>query len=143
MRQREAGFIDIAGDVGGVEKKHVAGLRTDTADVAVVQIRLDDVAQLAMPQGKAVIALESRRTNVDRGFEIGAIESIVADFRRGEGAGERGCLADGVGGIAQGNFRQEAPARGRDRHGEMGMEVEPSHIACVEERLGAVEIAER
>ena len=143
LRQREAGLIDIAGDVRGIEQKHVAGLRPDAADEAVVQLRLDDVAELAMPEGQSEIALERGRTKIEGSFEILAIDGFVADCGRGRGIGKRRRLADGVGGGAQRDFREKAPARGDDGHGKMRIEVEPDDVAGVEEWLGAVQIADR
>ena len=79
LRQREAGLVGVGGDVGGIEQQHVARLRADAAHVAVVELRLDHVAQFAMPAGQREIPLERRRPEIHGGFEIDAVERIVAD----------------------------------------------------------------
>ena len=65
LREREAGFVHVGGDVGGIEKEHVAGLRADSADIAIGQLGLDDMAQLAMPEWKLEVALQRGRPDVD------------------------------------------------------------------------------
>ncbi len=79
LRERKAGFIHIRGNVCGIEQKHVPGLRANPAHIPVVQLRLDHVAQLPMPEGELVIALQSGRTDVDRTFNVSAVQRFVAD----------------------------------------------------------------
>ena len=80
LREREAGFVHVGGNVGGIEKQHIAGLRADSADIAVGQLGLDHMAQLAMPEGKLEIALQCGRPDVDRRFKVRAVERAVTDL---------------------------------------------------------------
>ena len=53
LGEREADFVGVGGDVGGVDQKHIARLRADAAHEAVGQFGLDDVAQLPVPARQA------------------------------------------------------------------------------------------
>ena len=81
LREREADFVGVGGDVGGVDEQHVAGLGADAADELIGELGLDDMAQLAVPACEGEVALEGRRPEVDRGLNIGAVERVVADGR--------------------------------------------------------------
>ena len=109
LRDGEAALIHVAGNIGGIEQEHILGLGADSAHIPVVQFRLDHVAQFPVPERKLVIPFQRRQTDVDRCLQVRPIERFVTDDGRGEWAGESGRLADGVHGVAQRHFRQEAP----------------------------------
>ena len=88
----------------------------DAAHKAVGELRLDDVAQLAIPAGEDKVALEGRRPDVDGGLDIDAVERIVADGGDAVAQiGQIGDLADGVGGVAESALQERRSSRRRRR----------------------------
>ena len=125
-------------------EQHIAGLGADAAHKSVSELRLDDVAQLAVPAIEGKIPLQRRRTDVDRGFEIGAVERIVAEVGSAAiGASQIGYLAAGIEGVAHGNLRDHAPAAADDGQREVRVNVDTADVARVEAGLRAAQMADR
>ena len=144
LREGEADFVGIGGDVGGVDEEHIAGLGADAAHKAVGQFRFDDVAQFAVPAREGKVALEGRRANVDGGLDIGAVQRIVADGGCAVScACQVGSLANGIKSVAQRDLGNHAPAAGGKGQREMRIEVDAAHVAGVELGFGAGEVVER
>ena len=110
------------------------GLHADTADKAVGNFRLDDVAQHA-----SKVALNGRGPDVHACLNVDAIERIVVDGGR---ACQAGRLTDGVVGVSQRGLGNHAPSAGRKRQGEMRVNVDAAHVAGVEIGLGAGQVTE-
>ena len=79
LSERVADLVGIGGSVRGVDEKHIPSLAADASNVAIGHLRLDHMTQHAIPAGQFKIAFEGRGTDVDRSFNIGAVDRIVAD----------------------------------------------------------------
>ena len=56
LGEREAHLVGVGGDVGGVDQQHILRLRADAAHVAIGDLWLDHMAQVAVIQAAQNLA---------------------------------------------------------------------------------------
>lgn len=89
------------------------------------------------------VALDGRRTYIDRELGIDTVKRIVTDGRYAMAqVGKVGNLADGVGRGAKGAFGYKAPAARMERQREVRIDVDTAHVARVEAGFGASEVTD-
>src|SRR6202012_2732834 len=90
------------------------------------------------------IPLHRRWADIDRSFEVGAVQRIVADRRRATiGSREVRRLAPRVESLSERYLGNHAPSISSDGQRQMWIEIQAPQIVSMEIRLGAAHVAQR